>query len=149
MVALSKIREAGFQVSLIGDSFEISPAGNLTKLQREFLKSHKAEIIIELRTEANRISAHDRQTLMAYLDAIGETDQAMIDEYLTECASDLKILAEQLQQANDYLQVESGDTSGFVRCSDCNHHLGDQCRLHVWRVVTGKWRRCSGYTRHL
>jgi hypothetical protein len=51
MGALEKIRDAGFDVLLDGDAFEISPASKLTQQQRAFLKSHKAEIIDELLSE--------------------------------------------------------------------------------------------------
>ena len=50
MTALSKIREAGFSVDLNGDSFKITPSSKLTENQRDFLKSHKAEIIGELKS---------------------------------------------------------------------------------------------------
>ena len=49
MTALSKIRDAGFDVELNGDSFKITPSSQLTENQRDFLKSHKAEIIFELK----------------------------------------------------------------------------------------------------
>ncbi|MEY3289394.1 MAG: hypothetical protein RLZZ419_1636 [Pseudomonadota bacterium] len=48
MTALLKIKNAGFNVSLHGDSFKIIPSSLLTNTQRDFLKSHKAEIIEEL-----------------------------------------------------------------------------------------------------
>ena len=50
MNALSTIIKAGFDVTLDGDDFEISPASALTMEQREFLKLHKFEIITELQT---------------------------------------------------------------------------------------------------
>ena len=52
MSALLKIRDAGFDVVLDGDSFKITPASSLTMTQREFLKSHKAEIINELHNQS-------------------------------------------------------------------------------------------------
>lgn len=48
MVALSLIKEAGFDVSLVDGFIEIDPASKLTPTQREFLKLHKAEIVEEL-----------------------------------------------------------------------------------------------------
>jgi hypothetical protein len=51
MSALLKIRKAGFDVSLFGDSFQITQSSKLTIQQRAFLKSHKAEIITELISE--------------------------------------------------------------------------------------------------
>ena len=51
MGALSKIRSAGFELALYGDSFKVTPASSLTVTQREFLKSHKAEIITELHNQ--------------------------------------------------------------------------------------------------
>jgi hypothetical protein len=50
MSALLKIEQAGFKVFLDGNNLAISPAKDLTLSQREFLKSHKAEIIQELKT---------------------------------------------------------------------------------------------------
>jgi hypothetical protein len=97
MGALSQIRKAGFSVTLTGDSFEIIPASALTQNQREFLKSHRAEVIQELQSEAPSLSANDRKKLLDYLEAIGETDQAMIDEYLTECSKNVDLLAWALQ----------------------------------------------------
>lgn len=46
-----KIKNAGFDVSLNGDNFRITPASFLSARQREFLKLHKAEIINELQAE--------------------------------------------------------------------------------------------------
>ena len=51
MKALKAIRDKGFIVTLAGEHFEIIPASELTQTQREFLKSHRAEILAELRTE--------------------------------------------------------------------------------------------------
>ena len=46
-----KIKNAGFDVSLNGDNFRITPASFLSTRQREFLKLHNAEIINELQAE--------------------------------------------------------------------------------------------------
>jgi hypothetical protein len=48
MTALQRIKRAGFEVSLSGDTFTVSPASRLTPEQREFLKAHKVEIVKEL-----------------------------------------------------------------------------------------------------
>lgn len=49
MSALSRIEKAGFKVFMDGDNLAINPASNLNQSQRDFLKSHKAEIIAELK----------------------------------------------------------------------------------------------------
>jgi len=51
MNALTKIRQAGFTLNMLDDNLSVSPASQLTPAQREFLKTHKAEIIAELRAE--------------------------------------------------------------------------------------------------
>lgn len=51
MAALLSVRNAGFSVALAGGSFEVTPASKITQSLREFLKSHKAEIIGELKAE--------------------------------------------------------------------------------------------------
>lgn len=94
------------------------------------------------------LSIADRQKLLAYLDAIGETDQASIDEYLTECGSNPETLARELQQADDCLQIKTGDYTGLVQCSGCSHLSGDTCQLNGWRVVVDKWRRCNAGKEH-
>jgi hypothetical protein len=52
MTALSEIKRAGFIINLNGVDFVVTPSKLLTDRQREFLKSHKAEIITELQAEA-------------------------------------------------------------------------------------------------
>lgn len=52
MSALAKIKQAGFDVSLNdAGSLVIVPASKLTQSQREFLKSHKAQIIDEIKSD--------------------------------------------------------------------------------------------------
>ena len=51
MKALKAIRDKGFTVTLAGEHFEIIPASELTQTQREFLKSHRAEIVEALQAE--------------------------------------------------------------------------------------------------
>ncbi|MEY3787725.1 MAG: hypothetical protein RLZ75_1932 [Pseudomonadota bacterium] len=48
MSALTIIKNAGFDLSLYGDSFKVTPSSLLSTTQREFLKIHKDEIITEL-----------------------------------------------------------------------------------------------------
>ena len=105
--------------------------------------SEKTETKAEIEKAA--LSALDRKKLLAYLDAIGETDQDIIDEYTTECGKDAVVLARELQQADDCLQIETGDYTGLVQCSGCRQLSSDTCQFHGWRVVVDKWRRCSDF----
>lgn len=92
MSALTKIEKAGFKVFLSGENdLGISPAKNLTLPQREFLKSHKAEIITELSTY---------QKIINWLASIDETDQEIIEETIQSCKSDADTLSYFLQRAN-------------------------------------------------
>lgn len=64
MNALSRIKSKGFEINLIGDGFEVTPASKLTPDQREFLKQHKAEIITELKAAQalqERLALDDRR----------------------------------------------------------------------------------------
>ena len=99
MGALSKIKSAGFVVTLVRGGLEISPASDLTLPQREFLKLHKAEIITELSTY---------QKVKNWLSSIGETDQTIIDEILERCEISPEILAYFLQRA---------DSAGFAKAT--------------------------------
>jgi hypothetical protein len=90
MSALSRIELAGFSVALAGDSLEITPASLLTQPQREFLKSHKAEIITELSTY---------QKIMNWLASIGEDDQLIISNTIDRCKADKETFSYYLQRA--------------------------------------------------
>lgn len=52
-----------------------------------------ASVAVAKPAESKTIQPGDRQKLLDYLAAIGETDQGMIDEVLTECGKDAAILA--------------------------------------------------------
>jgi hypothetical protein len=54
MIALNKIRQAGFSLSVVDGKLLVTPAKNLTDQQREFIKQHKAEIIDDLEREAGQ-----------------------------------------------------------------------------------------------
>lgn len=91
------------------------------------------------------LKADDRQKLLDYLAAIGETDQDIINEYLAECGKDATVLHRALKQIELYMQIKSGDTTGLMQCSGCRHLSGNTCQLNGWRVVVDKWRRCNDF----
>ncbi len=91
MTALSRIESAGFTVALAGDSLEVTPASLLTQPQREFLKSHKAEIITELSTY---------QKIINWLASIDETNPEIIAETIDRCKIEPETLSYFLQRAN-------------------------------------------------
>ncbi|QWF69703.1 hypothetical protein KEF85_09975 [Methylomonas paludis] len=93
----------------------------------------------------NELLASDKAKLLSYLDAIGETDQEMINDFLDECAGNPEILIYSLQLAEDTLRVRRGDTAGLVRCMGCKHLTVDTCNLFGWRIVLDKWRRCADF----
>jgi hypothetical protein len=66
MTALQRIQRAGFEVSLSGDTFTVSPASRLTPEQREFLKAHKAEIVKELAASDTTEPATDPLLITVY-----------------------------------------------------------------------------------
>lgn len=54
MGLLANIRAAGFTVKSHPAGLEISPASKLTEQQRNFIKTHRDELIAELRIEQTR-----------------------------------------------------------------------------------------------
>jgi len=107
-----------------------------------------ASVAVANPTHSKTIIPSDRQKLLDYLEAIGETDQDVIAEYLTECGKDAAILARELQQADDCLQLKTGNTSGLVKCSGCVQISRATCQFPGWRVVVDKWRRCNDFEEH-
>lgn len=92
----------------------------------------------------SKLNAQDQARLMAYLNAIGETDSSVIEEFLSECAASPDILHYALQLAEDTLRICHGDTRGFVRCASCRflQESEQRCSQFGWRIVLDKWRRC-------
>lgn len=65
MSALLKIKRAGFDIALVDGFIEITPASELTQIQLDFLKSHKAEIVRELQIEASAEEIIPQENQMA------------------------------------------------------------------------------------
>lgn len=91
MSALSRIVKAGFQVFMHGENLAVTPANNLTQSQREFLKSHKAQIITELSI---------LEKIKTWLVSIGEDDPNIIDDTIDRCKDEPETLSYFLQRAN-------------------------------------------------
>lgn len=70
---LASIQAAGLRVTLDGDALIVSPGSRLTPDHRELIAEHKPLLLELLRVEALAV---------AFLDAIGETDQAERQSYL-------------------------------------------------------------------
>lgn len=88
MSALSRIEKAGFKISLAGDALKVSPFSKLTIQQREFLKSHKAEIIEELQNRVEWVDlpepAPNAIMVICYTPAGNKIDVVARDEDHTE-----------------------------------------------------------------
>jgi hypothetical protein len=127
MVALHQIREAGFDVALVDGWIEISPADRLTQNQRDFLKSHKAEIISEL--QAEQISrTHAEQIARAYLTAIGETDQAIIEEVMRQCRHSAEALAYYAAQVDRQAGMHQADRQHGTGSEQAGRVQADTCQ---------------------
>ena len=59
------------------------------------------------------------QKLLAYLDAIGETDLAMINELLIECGKDTGTLAWALNWADKVLAEKKQPEQSLITCRHC------------------------------
>jgi len=90
-------------------------------------------------------SANGKTKLLTYLEAIEETDQDIIDEFLDNCANNQQILLYALQLAEDKLRIRHCDTAGFVQSRECKHLVGDVCGVLRWQVVVDNWRRCEEF----
>lgn len=99
-------------------------------------------------SNVNKLNVQDQSKLLAYLNAIGETDSSVIDEFLSECAASPDILHYALQLAEDTLRIHHGDSRGFVRCAGCRFlQVSEQrCNQFGWRIVVDKWRRCQEFS---
>ncbi|MGZ8910998.1 MAG: hypothetical protein ACXW09_13560 [Methylococcaceae bacterium] len=71
-----------------------------TKNRDEKLHSVAADII-DKNGSAARLTHQDTTTVLRWLPSIGETDQAMIDDVLNYCASNLEALAYYLKRAEE------------------------------------------------
>ena len=141
MKILSRIENQGFQVNLIGESIEVTPASRLTPVQRDFLKSHKAEIIAELKDR--QLTPVDKANIESWLASIGETDSTMIQDVLDQCRDDPTALQYFLTRAN---QSEFDTPDDRRYCHECQHLQHDGI---CWIAKQGKLDRASRYYKPL
>jgi hypothetical protein len=107
MNTLAKFKKDGFTFTLNDSGFNVKPSGRLTDEQRQFIKSHKAEIMQDLREE---------QLIIKWLASTG-ADSEEVDDVLNRCRSDL--------EAREYFLSRSAKRGnvipfpvkkGFTRC---------------------------------
>lgn len=92
------------------------------------------------------LSDQDRQKLLDYLAAIGETDLAMIQEVLTICARNSHKRAWLLQWADQILPVPKVDISDDRHyCRECGFMKKGRCQQYGFRPVDNIPRRCVDY----
>lgn len=92
------------------------------------------------------LSADERQTLLAYLAAIEETDPIVIHEVLTVCRNDPDKRQWLLQWADRMLPANPIDTLDDRHfCRDCIHLGGERCIRHRFRPVDDLPRRCADF----
>jgi hypothetical protein len=128
MDALSAIRKAGFCVALSEtETILISPASKLTQEQIEFIKSHKTQIIRELKQAAN--DPADLESIEKWLALIGEGDKKIIDETLELCRTDSEALEYFLMRATEvppYFDPKPESEPEKHVCQACQHWQRDQ-----------------------
>ncbi|WP_245619765.1 hypothetical protein [Methylomicrobium agile] len=92
------------------------------------------------------LSDQDRQKILDYLTAIGETDQKVIQEMLQICAVDADKRIWMLQWAEQHLPkppVELLDDRHY--CRECLHLKNKRCQKQDFRPVDDVPRRCGDY----
>jgi hypothetical protein len=92
MNAVDKIRQAGFTLTLSGESLSIKPRKRLSRTQTQYIKDNKADIVKQLKTEK----------LSGWLEAIGETCQELIAEFWEQVSTDKEAEAYFLGRADKY-----------------------------------------------
>lgn len=128
MGALSKIRAAGFDVELRSNgNIGIKPVGELSEIQREFLRLHKAEIVDELETEQGNVY---RQWLISLSD--GET--------FMESHTPPSTLAEVRRAFPDAVKL----TPIVPSANDLHDEFGDQMKFEVLDVKIRRACRAAG-----
>jgi hypothetical protein len=116
MISLSKIRRAGFDITVEDGDLIISPFSKLQPNQLEFLKQHKAEIIQELKKPD--LSGTDKAAILRWLHYIGENNQKIIDEVMGQCRSDPKALAYFFGRSREIPEAKPAKP---IQCQDCMH----------------------------
>jgi hypothetical protein len=129
MASLAKIKDAGFSIKLVGDKLSIIPASKLNTEQREFLKSHKTEIVGELKNEQAANDSVNLEPIEKWQVWIGEDDQEIIDEVLTKCRADSETLEYFLMRATEvptYFDPKPESEPEKHVCQECQHWQRDQ-----------------------
>ncbi|MGZ8159063.1 MAG: hypothetical protein ACXWT1_12635 [Methylobacter sp.] len=111
---------------------------------------------VETKNTNSTLTAADRQKLLDYMAAIGETDQALIDELLTKCTTDSVALIWALSWA-EKVRVKPLAPLALITCRNCTHfksfnkHGGGAglCCVGVWSAGYHRWsdtiHQCGNY----
>ena len=153
MTALHRIQAAGYRLRLAGDVLQVSPADKLTGEQRDFIASHKAELIAALvarvSTEGEPVTAVEA---VAALQRSGFAVTVKGDSLIVEPADELTEaqrgfigkLSWAMVQLLSFGTLESltkpniQADPGYVCCFECLH---SQLAAHT--EPRNGWRRCG------
>lgn len=127
MSALSKAKAAGFALSLTSDgNISIEPFSKLTDIQRQWLKSHKAEIIAELEAaneEPPTLQPWQEAAITAWVYSLGGSPGTIAEELadcLEQCRSDAEALAYYLRRSSERLPIKPTKPP-LATCGTCTH----------------------------
>ncbi|CAA9891121.1 hypothetical protein METHB2_340039 [Candidatus Methylobacter favarea] len=146
MSLLEKMRIKGFTVALSDDDFNVTPYEQLDKPQLEFLKSHRTEIMRELRQEQ---SANDDyhycdfewespNDIESQLPAVQSLQAEMIPEPFRAWLADV---SHRMQTPGDFAAVSSIVIVGSLIGAGCSIKPK---RLDDWEVIPNVWGACIG-----
>jgi hypothetical protein len=165
--SIEQFKADGYFLAIVGDGLKVSPASTLTGQQLSYLKRHKAQIISEL--QAEQIShTNAEQIARAYRAAIDETDEAIINDVMSQCRDSAEARAYYTAQAGRVqtgmqgtdTRQQAGQQAGrdsAVCCQDCMHWQsfnshgrgGGVCGAGVSGTGVCRWggteHRCSQY----
>ena len=132
MNAIKKIIAAGFVLELDGIDLVIEPFSKLTPNQLEFLKSHKAEIIQELKGYANHAPQQQQAGNDTNLKDGGyfHHEQPNANDTDTDLKDGLKI---------------SHDFDDRHYCHECRNLINHRCVVQRFKPTDDMPRRCSDF----
>jgi len=109
--AVQRMERAGFRLEAVGGSLRVNPAEKLTATQRDWLRSHKAELMEALATRSDPAIVEMMTTFGATVIANPDHD------------SFTRVTPSRVNQSVEppHTVYERPVAAGHVRCLDCRH----------------------------
>ncbi|SEJ34046.1 hypothetical protein SAMN05216201_107106 [Pseudomonas linyingensis] len=127
MAALDYLRRVGLSVEAVGDKLRVTPANLVTDAIGQFVRDHKAEILVELAgTDASQVADTIRSS-PAWIDRPQRIEQPVEIRVEEEEGKPQRIIHTAATASPAWLEADAAYTNHLMTCRACHAATGRYC----------------------